>query len=551
MKYYSSELDILNALYSSLSLAAVWGKSKKGQKRAEEFIKSGEDFYTSDDKKVLCDENISLTEKIKYLEEKHNEFEKLKKQNDEENAKNSAGLCKDFIVAFEFMKKRYDEYSFIKDGENITVAYIDNDAFRKTLILNNASCENDKINFQSINWYELSVSDGKYCLEIAFSDDEELYFCSFTFESVSTKTENFNGMNSPWLDGPWSYLTYVAENIVNKSEYANEAMNDSERELLPLATALMEIPGFPETAKCIDCSDEILENFARLAQTLLIPDITTERIKKGKITTATLNDVKYEVLWNFIYEKFSSSQKDYPSKAELFCDKKELSDMRKKIVRIIKESGFEGEYPYFYKSGSFTKPVTFTSYGMHYTLFSEKDITHHIRCIETFSDRCEITFICGFVSNKTKRVYKNDAFAATFSARGKRYYQTLEFASDNGDFSGGEDTDIEEFASVAVKKATLMKLTKDESKNYHFMGNVMTGKKLMFVFVFSSLWFGVLCPLAMMAFVLAMLMFETGSLSIASEEVLKLPWVAMGAASGLLFGALMTIAMAIISKKGR
>ena len=58
-----------------------------------------------------------------------------------------------------------------------------------------------------------------------------------------------------------------------------------------------------------------------------------------------------------------------------------------------------------------------------------------------------------------------------------------------------------------MKKATLMKLTKDESKNYHFMGNVMTGKKLMFVFVFSSLWFGVLYPLAMMAFVLLLGVF--------------------------------------------
>lgn len=541
MKYYSSNLYILDSQYSLLSFVFENSKSKKDRKKATELIKSGDEFYTDEDKKILCDENISIEEKIKYLEEKHNEFEKVKKLNDEENAKIEKDLCEDFSSAFRNMKTHYDNYSVVKDGDNFVITYLDYSSFRKSLIFHNVFCEREEIEFQSVNWYELTESDGKYYLEMALSNQDELEFCMITFDSVSTNTEVFNAMNTIVFDNPWNYLSCVCEDILKKNEYAPEIINEEEKELLTLTEAVTNIPYSFYVAEYINRNDEALEAFVSLAKSLQIENITVDKIKKGRITQKYLSDVKYEVLWTFIYDKLVSSQKDYPSKIEKLCDENKFSSARNKITKIIKSAGFEGEYPDFYKRGAILKPVAIKSYGTDYITFGEKDVTHYIKCVESDSDDFNVYFICGFVSNKTRKVYNPDGFSAMFSAKGKRYYNTVVYEADN------EDSSLDATAEAAVKIALLEKLTKEEKVKFG-TGNSGYLKFFLFMFIFCSISFGLLFSLGMMMFETVMLWVENGSFSEAMAEVLEFPWVSFGVTAGVAFGTFVTLAMAIIKR---
>lgn len=542
MKYYSSNLDFLNSLYASIKYFFEYNKNKKDRRKVTELIKSGEEFHTDEDKKILCDENISIEEKIKYLEEKHNEFELLKKMNDEENAKIEKDLCEDFSTALQEMKMHYYNYSIIKDGDVLALPYADNASFRKSLVFRNAVCNPVTEDFQAISWYELSQSEGKYYLEMALSNQDELEFCIITFDSVTTRTEVFNAMNTSVLENQWFYLSCVFEDILKKNEYAPDKINEEEKELLLLARAVSDIVLFPETAKHVEWDDEALEKFVSLARSLQIENITAEKIRKGRITQTHLCDVKYEVLWTFIYDKLVSSQKGYPSKIEKLCDKKLFdSTKRKKVTEIVRKAGFEGEYPDFYKHGAITKPVAINSYGMDYITFAEKDVTHYIKCVESFDDTMQITFICGFVSNKTRKVYNPDGFSAMFSAKGRRYFNTLCYSSDD------EENDVESLAEAAVKISLLQRLTKDEKQKYS-AGNFGYIKFFLFLFIFCSIGFGLLFSLGMMMFETVMLWIEKGSFSGAMAEVLSFPWVSFGVIAGVMFGALITLAMAIIKK---
>lgn len=541
MKYYSSNLNILDSQYSLQSFFFENSKNKKDRRKATELMQSGDEFYTDEDKKILCDENISIEKKIKYLEEKHNEFESLKKLNDEENAKIEKELCEEFSTAFREMKIHYYNYILEKDGDDLVLAYEDNDSFRKSLVFRNAVCNTEIEDFQAINWYELSQSDGKYYLEMALSNLDELKFCMIVFDSVSTKTEVFNAMNTRILENQWLYLSWICEDILKKNKYAPDKINEEEKELLPLMKVVSDIVLLPETTKHVEWDNAALEKFVSLAKSLQIDSITAERIKKGRITQTHLADVKYEVLWTFIYDKLVSSQKDYPSKIEKLCDKSQLDLTRRKVTEIVRKAGFEGEYPDFYKHGAITKPAAVNSYGTDYIIFGEKDVTHYIKCVESFYETAEITFICGFVSNRTRKVYNPDGFSAMFSAKGKRYYNTL--CCDFGD----EETDIESVTKAAVKIALLEKLTKEEKAKYSG-SNFGYLKFLLFIFVFCSLSFGVLFTLGMMLFETVMLWIEKGVFSEAFYEVIKFPWVNFGVTAGVAFGGLITPAMAVIKK---
>lgn len=541
MKYYSSNLDFLDSLYASIKYFFEYNKNQKDRQRVTEIIKSNQEFYTNEDKEILYGENISVEEKLRYLEEKHNEFELLKKLNDEENAKIEKELCEDISTALREMKMDYYNYVLIKDGDDLVLPYADNASFRKSLVFSNAVCNPEIEDFQAISWYELTKSDGKYYLEMALSDQDELEFCIITFDSVATRTEVFNAMNTGILENQWFYLSCVFEDILKKNEYAPDKINEEEKELLPLARAVSDIVLFPETAKHVEWDDEALERFVSLAKSLQIENITVDKIKKGRITQTHLCDVKYEVLWTFIYDKLLSSQKSYPSKIEKLCDKSQFESMRGKVTEIVRKSGFEGEYPDFYKRGAITKPVAINSYGMDYITFAEKDVTHYIKCVESFDDAMQITFICGFVSNKTRKVYNPDGFSAMFSANGRRYFNTLCYSSDD------EENDVESLAEAAVKISLLQKLTKEEKQKYS-TGNFGYIKFFLFLFIFCSISFGLLFSLGMMMFETVMMWVETGSFGESIAEVLNFPWVSFGVTAGVAFGALVTLAMAIIKK---
>ncbi len=256
---------------------------------------------------------------------------------------------------------------------------------------------------------------------------------------------------------------------------------------------------------------------------------------------------KYEPLWRELYNLLVKTQKEYSSKASVAFSEL-LDETRNNIQKLLESHGYSGTYPDFVKSGAIRGIRLADSYGMSYFTGTEKNVVYHIHCTEEcFNKHLMIEFICG-----TKLLRKNDtagdAYSCLFNAKGRSFFQTISYESDYINNDGELETNnLEQRVQIAVKKAELQKLTKEERKA--IVGCDIPYLILFFLvfFVMGGL-FGIFMTLGMALLAVLTCLIVRQPQAIPSI-FMDIPWWALFLLAWALFGGAMGVITILAKRK--
>lgn len=476
--------------------------------------------------------------------------------------KNSADLAEDVKNAI-WALLNTDAYCARPQQEGTQVQFvIDNcEAFDRTLILLEATDvpqgDYDCLSFE--NGSLLKEGD-EYKLvgeTIDYGQDACIPFViRFTNAKVHIRlykaTETFNGT-------PWLQLESICSAILDKYFLSGECFNDYEKEILPLLVEISKLTYWariPEQYKDMGFSC-LISYMTELGYTELIPLI--EEIEKGNFSNGKkqrkidklmtkLNNQKYEPLWRKIFDIVVKSQENYPAKVSMYCSRELLNEIRDNIQRYFESQGYLGEYPDFVKKGTIQGIHLAESYDKSYFVGAEKNVVYHIHCVEEyFNEHLMINFICGTeILRKDERM--GDAFACLFDAKGRHLYQVVSYESGYINKNGKEETDdLELRTQIAVKRAELKKLTKEEREAVQDLG-ISKLLLLFFVFVFMGGFFALFMTMGfmLMEVLLCLIFGMPREISVLFAET---PWWMLFASVWVLFGGAMGIITILAKRK--
>lgn len=345
---------------------------------------------------------------------------------------------------------------------------------------------------------------------------------------------------------PWAQLKSVAGSVLSRCSLGVNYANEYENKLMPLAAEICKLEYFfyiPEESELNDFRilksyivkhgfNELLP-FINKLKNVGLNEKKKERISKKLIDK--LNTQKYEPLWRELYNLFDDVQADYPSYADLFVSPQLLEKTRTDIQKLMESHGYSGQYPDFIKKGSLHGVHLAESYDESYFVGAKKNAVYHIHCNEESDMQClNIEFVCGTEFLK-KGETPGDIYSCMFNAKGRRLCQTVCYDS---------NISLERKANIAVKKAEIKNLTKEERKESCFYDT----RSLLFIFSFFFLAaggaFGVLMTAGFMI-IEAVLCLIFADLQAFIPIFLDTPWWAILFGSWILFGLIMGIITAI------
>lgn len=471
--------------------------------------------------------------------------------------KNSAELsCEARDALWELTQRLFD---YTPNGNAFTLE--DNNSFRRTLNLINASGIPEKdgdMTFANIN--ALTQKDGNYQLVGQFFDfdsAERLPFC-ISFQDAEVKTEIFNATITAFAETPWNHLGYIASDILEKHAVIGNCLNDREKRLIPMLAEITMLsncctPDESNTSK-FSALKEYANKYGYIKISALLEKaemIYCNEKKFASLSTkilAELNKSCYEPMWREIYEEIKASQTEYPSKAEVFCSSEKLHNTRADIERRIKACGYTGTYPDFKKTHDIKGVRLEESYNLSYFIAAEKNAVSHIHCTEEyFIDHLKIEFLCG-TSFARKGKTANDIYSCLFNSNGRNIYHYVNYEQD---YVTAEEEiksdDLSKRVDIAVKKAELKKLTKEEKKEFYDI-NYSLLPFCLFILIFGGGMFAILMTIAMMMItVIASLIL--GESAIIPSLLLDTIWLKMLAFSWIAFGGSMAVITALAKRK--
>lgn len=427
-------------------------------------------------------------------------------------------------------------------GNDIYLDYGECSSYQGSLIFKNVTgIHNQKIDYIYFDGIGTFAKD-EYGYRLAGLaknwENDESFPVVLHFTDVDIETKIFNATSSFFYLDPWEHLSDICTDIVRKQkDFYNYEYNDKEKKLLPLMKEINALQ-WPQIAQknCVlefPLLKEYVESFGYDKIRKMIEKLEinfsdfNKRISINRSLPIMLNTKKYEPLWRSIYNSIADSQAEYPSIAEYCCHKQILYKRREEIQQFMFEHGYSGEYPDFVKCGNMKKVHLAESYGLTYFVGMEKNVEHHIHCIEDYSDgHLTIQFICGTAILK-KNNSVEDAFSCCFNANGKCFSNTIVC----------EDCDnIKQKVQIAVKKAELLKLTKEERRLCD-NGNSPT---ILISGVLMGLFFGVFMTLGMMLFTILVTAISASPQEI--PYILKeMPWLLLFIFASVGFGGAMSI----------
>ncbi len=464
-------------------------------------------------------------------------------------------------------------WEFIENGSSATVfkmhgndAYInsvESSAYCCTLILKNASgipTNCDWLYFDGLNNF-IKDDEGYRLLGMAsnWDDETEIPFV-IRFTDVQVEVKSYNAVDDIHINhanDPWTNLIWVANGILYKSDYLyNYELNEKEKALEPLMRDLKKIfwVSPPKNEEIADFSvfREYVKKYGdnKLLEKLNnYEKVFTNGRKKYNYSLkliATLNQQKYEPLWRVIYNEIAESQAMYPKFTDELCDKTDLKEKRAEIQRLMEAHGYSGTYPDFIKRGEMKKLHLTDSYEMTYFVGREKNVEYHIHCEEYyFNEILTIEFLCGTALLRNGENVE-DIHSCTFNAKGRRIAHKVTYESTTiDDYGDVVPQKIEPIVQIAVKKAELLKLTKEERELYTNID--MPAWTLLLGFLFMGLLFAVFMTLGMMLFCSLVTVILLGPKEI-PEMLSEMPWWQMFVFAFVGFGGAMTI-LEIIAKR--
>ncbi len=529
---------------------------KKIRKWVEKTYLNGADYPENVMKYVS--KNVSDTEFFEFFKACKTHVEKEGTKQKQLFEKNAMGLSEE--VKFAFLKL-FDDYNgycyhfFDIRGNDAYINYTYSSACCGRLIFKNATgvpttMENYYICINGLN--SLTKDDDGYCLVGLienWEDDTELPFV-IRFTDAQVETEVYRADAVYGYDIPWSYLVETGDEVLCKgTDIYNYQFNDEEKELLPLLKEIktfnlmycqtddvvLKFPIFKELLKKYGY-DELLAKVEKLEQYF---ENTDKRIKLVKQLLALLNKQKYEPLWREIYNKIVDSQKKYPLKSDICFDTEKVSEVHEKIQKMMEFYGYTGQYPNFVKQGEMKKIHLTDSYDKTYFVGKEKNVHYHIKCLDIgCDDSYDISFVCGTAILRDGESTE-DIFDCLFDANGKRLSKSVlyncKYLDENRNVVSAN---LEQAVQVAVKKAELQKLTKEERRIYGTSTSFSIGLLLFVMWLFMGVLFGTFMTLGMMLIGGILTAILLGPQEIPSM-IMEMPWWILWAIGFVGFGVWM------------
>lgn len=353
-----------------------------------------------------------------------------------------------------------------------------------------------------------------------------------TYQPYSVLNIHSNFRRAP--RNPWEYLYVVSKGVCHHIKY--NVANAQELSLEELVTYIGNIN--PEIV--------IPQSFKNLAKKHKAEKIVEKWGRNKTKLFENLSNQQYEPLWREIYSKIAESQNGIPTLTELLYDKKELELHREFITRELQKYGFRGTYPYFCKYGSLKRICLAKTYDELHIVGRQKNAKYYIMCNEIPArEYMDMTLYCGAVFCKTTKEY-TDIFSCLFDRKGKAFCYPVR--TDFSSAPASTDAAWRKIISIAVKKAQLMKLSKEE-QNYQNISKSPTDS-LILLFISEAILFGASITLCLLGFDLISALFMDGfSLNTVREILCDISWVSVALESGISFALIMTIIEAISRKK--
>ena len=434
--------------------------------------------------------------------------------------------------------------------------------YERTLTLVNASCiPEGNIDWLTFENGSLIKQDDGYRLigEAENYEENILVPISIRFTDAKVDITLYRAEEQLFRETPWMHLESVAGSILSKYTLPGELLNDREKELLPLIAEIAKLSYWkysPDEFKSADFSHlkSYIIKFGCNELLPLIENLENELLsdrKKSKMIerlNSKLNTQKYESLWRELYKLLTESQAEYPSEAVALCPKELLNETRSNIQRLMEAHGYSGKYPDFVKKGAIRGIHLAESYGVSYFVGGEKNVMYYIHCTEEyFNEHLMIQFLCG-----TELLKKNEApgdiYSCIFNAKGRRLFKTVSYDSEYiNPFGEHEADDLEQRVQIAVKRAELIKLTKEEKKE--IVGpDIYYWLLFLFVFVVMGGLFGIFMTAGLMLVgVIACLIF--GQAQAIPSMFTEIPWMALFLLAWGLFGAVMGVITVLGERK--
>ncbi len=465
-------------------------------------------------------------------------------------------------VLWDFIEDGHSINDFKIFGDDAYINFVECSAYCCTFILKNisgvpANCH--WLYFDGLNNI-MKDDEGYRVLGMASNWDEETEFpFVIKFTDAQVTVNSFNAVNNIHVhaETPWENLIWIADDILGKESLYNYEFNTKEKDLLPLLKEFQKIHWHnPQTEEEFADFSVFKRYVQKYGDNKLLKKLNKfeklfkndkKRWKYSLKFISTLNQQKYEPLWRVIYNEIKESQAMYPNATDKLCDKATLNEKRTEIQKIMESYGYSGTYPDFVKYGEMKKLHLTDSYEMTYFVGREKNVEYRIHCEEDYyNETLTIDFLCGTAILRNGEKFE-DIHSCTFNAKGRRIahrftYKNLSI-NDNGDVIKNE---VEPFVKIAVKKAELLKLTKQERVLYA-KSDISAHKILLLGFLFMGLFFAVFMTLGMMVLCSLVTAIIVGPREIPGM-LSEMPWLQMFAFCFIGFGGAMTI-LGIIAKR--
>lgn len=437
----------------------------------------------------------------------------------------------------------------IHQNKSVEILVDDTPAYRRTLILKDGQCstplssERDYL-FEAIAW---DPAQNRY--RLSFADIACDCMLAVTFSQAEVRVEVFNATQYITnVRDPWELLCDILSSLCDKAKLSGQYCNAAEQALLPLAKEVIALSPRPRYLPSPEkiCVFPLFKALAAQHRQTKITSLLTQ------LEGVTYTSGRYEILltkirehlckssceplWRNIFAKVQASQVEYPIAASSAIPEEQLSETRATVQQLMERHGYTGTYPDFEKRNCLRGLHLVQSYDMLYFVCNERRTLHRVRCFEAIDDDdfC-IHFLCGTALLR-KQDDPGDIFSCLFNANGRQLFQQTKHdsARDN----------IEQSVSVAVKKAELRRLTKQERDRYNAAPSPRPLLALFFfIFLFGGFFFGLLFTGIMALFTAFIESLSGGNMLALFAEF---PWLYCFAASGSLFGFFMALAMVIL-----
>lgn len=384
-----------------------------------------------------------------------------------------------------------------------------------------------------------SAAACQYTLALNLGNNDR-YYLRFS-EAILNPPQVFDCMETYFLaENPWRYLSHIAIMILSKNESAPESLNQKEKELIPLLKELSYFSGATELF--FEWSFPYLVSYAeKHGHKNMVKALKNVKREKRSYIQAyslsnTLSRFHYRPLWRELYQKIKDSQEEYTDRALVTAAPEMRAEYSATVDRVMHSHGFTGTYPDYIKKDRTHGMISANSYGMSYIICNEKNAVHRVHCVESYADdqRITVEFLCGTAFLKKGACDEEaDIHYCMFDSKGKTLFTVVRYDD--------TQTTLEQAAEIAVRRATLKKLTAEQRKAVPG-----TGVPPLFAFLFMFIFAGGAFSILFTLFVLIL----TAMTALASGEPVAqmlgdIPWLFTIGFTWLSFGGAMGIITAL------